>query len=77
MSAPPTGMILLRCSLAVVAIATIWCGLLPQLLQWAPVSSHVDLMERRGVNPSVMYYTELERLPLRPPWVDQVLILWP
>jgi hypothetical protein len=24
-----------------------------------------------------MYYTELERLPLRPAWVDDVLVLWP
>lgn len=34
-------------------------------------------MEERGVDPSAMYYTELERLPLRPAWVDDVLILWP
>jgi hypothetical protein len=24
-----------------------------------------------------MYYTELERLPLPPAWLDDVLVLWP
>ena len=56
---------------------SIWCGLLPRLLEWPPVARHVALMEARGVDPSAMYYTELERLPLRPAWVDDVLVLWP
>lgn len=58
-------------------VAAIWCGLLPCLLGWPPVARHVALMESRGVDPSAMYYTELERLPLRPAWVDRVIILWP
>ena len=41
------------------------------------MARHVALMEARRVDPSAMYYTELERLPLRPAWVDDVLILWP
>jgi len=55
----------------------VWCGLLPRLLEWPPVARHVALMEERRVDPSAMYYTELERLPLRPAWVDDVLVLWP
>jgi hypothetical protein len=58
-------------------IAVVWCGLLPRLLEWPPIARHVALMEERGVDPSAMYYTELERLPLRPAWVDDVLVLWP
>jgi hypothetical protein len=58
-------------------IAAVWCGLLPRLLDWPPIARHVALMEERGVDPSAMYYTELERLPLRPAWVDDVLVLWP
>jgi len=58
-------------------IAAAWCGLFPRLLEWPPVARHVALMEERRVDPSAMYYTELERLPLRPAWVDDVLVLWP
>jgi hypothetical protein len=57
--------------------AAIWCGLLPRLLELGPVERHVALMEARGVDPSAMYYTELEQLPLRPAWVERVLVLWP
>jgi len=57
--------------------AVVWCGLFPRLLEWPPVARHVALMEERRVDPSAMYYTELERLPLRPAWVDDVLVLWP
>ena len=60
-----------------VLVSLVWCGLLPRLLTLGPVHRHVALMEERGVDPSAMYYTELERLPLRPAWVDDVLILWP
>ena len=58
-------------------VAVVWCGLLPRLLGLGPVAEHVRLMEARGVDPAAMYYTELERLPLRPAWVDDVLVLWP
>lgn len=55
----------------------IWCGLLPRLLDFGPVRRHVGLMEERGVDPSAMYYTELDRLPLRPAWIEHVIVLWP
>ena len=58
-------------------VAAVWCGLFPRLLEWPAVARHVALMEERRVDPSAMYYTELERLPLRPAWVDDVLVLWP
>ena len=61
-----------------VAVAiVVWCGLLPRLLLVTPVARHVRLMEERGVDPAAMYYTELERLPLPPPWVEDRVILWP
>jgi hypothetical protein len=34
-------------------------------------------MESAGVNPAAMYYTELERLPVRPEWIDDRLVRWP
>jgi len=58
-------------------VAAVWCGLLPRLLAIGPVARHVRLMEARGVDAAAMYYTELERLPLRPAWIDDVLTLWP
>jgi hypothetical protein len=66
-----------RLALGAACIAAVWCGVLPRLLAWPPVARHVALMEERRVDPAAMYYTELERLPLRPAWVDDVLILWP
>ncbi len=67
----------LRLTAGSTLVAAVWCGLLPRLLEWPPVARHVALMEERRVDPSAMYYTELERLPLRPAWVDDVLVLWP
>jgi hypothetical protein len=64
-------------ALGVVVTIAVWCGVLPRLLEWPPVAHHVALMEERHVDPAAMYYTELERLPLRPAWVEQALILWP
>lgn len=70
-----------RAALRLVAGAAItsavWCGLLPRLLLFGPVARHVRLMEERGVDPAAMYYTELERLPLPPPWVADRVDLWP
>jgi hypothetical protein len=67
----------LRLAAGGLALAVIWCGLLPRLLEVEPVKRHVALMEARQVDPSAVYYTELERLPLPPAWLDDVLVLWP
>ena len=66
-----------RLAAGAVVVIAVWCGILPRLLDLEPVARHVALMELRQVDPSAMYYTELERLPLRPEWVDEVLLLWP
>lgn len=58
-------------------VAVVWCGLLPRLLEWPPVARHVALMDQRRVDPSAMYYTELERPPVRPAWIDRRILLWP
>ncbi|MFM8633365.1 MAG: hypothetical protein ACKOEX_00890 [Planctomycetia bacterium] len=59
------------------AMAVMWGMILPRLLAVGPVARHVRLMEDRGVDPAAMYYTELERLPLRPEWIEDRLVLWP
>ena len=66
-----------RLVLGSAAVAAIWGGLLPALLRCPAIARHVARMEERGVNPAAMYYTELDRLPLRPAWVDRHLTLWP
>jgi|694.fasta_scaffold109445_2 hypothetical protein len=66
-----------RLAAGAAVVIVVWCGLLPRLLSVNPVARHVRLMEERGVDPAAMYYTELERLPLPPPWVEDRVILWP
>jgi hypothetical protein len=46
--------------LASAVVAAIWLLLLPALLHLAPIRSHIDHLEARGVDASAMYYTELE-----------------
>jgi hypothetical protein len=67
----------LRLVVGAAVTTVVWCGLLPTLLGVRPVQEHIALMEDRCVDPSAMYYTELERLPLRPVWIDDVIVLWP
>ena len=66
-----------RLAAGALVAAAVWCGLLPRLLDLGPVARHVARMEERGVDPAAMYYTELERLPLRPAWVERHVVLWP
>ena len=73
MSVAPTA----RCVIGVAAVAAIWGGVLPALLRCRGVARHVATMEERGVNPAAMYYTELDRLPVRPAWIERRVTLWP
>ena len=66
-----------RLAIGLAAVAAIWGGVLPALLRCRGVARHVARMEERGVNPAAMYYTELERLPLRPAWLERRVRLWP
>jgi predicted secreted protein len=68
---------MLRLAAGAVIMTIVWCCVLPRVLELAPVREHVALMEERGVDPSAMYYTELERLPLRSAWLDAVIVIWP
>jgi 4-amino-4-deoxy-L-arabinose transferase-like glycosyltransferase len=67
----------MRLVMAIVGVAVVWLVVLPWLLACGPVARHVTRMEDRGVNPAAMYYTELERLPLRPEWLERRITLWP
>jgi len=67
----------LRLVSLVAGIGLVWCGLLPAVQRVAVVERHVAAMELREVNPAAMVYTELDRLPVRPRWVEDRVILWP
>jgi hypothetical protein len=66
-----------RLAAGIAVVVVVWGGVLPALLRCRGVAGHVAHMEERGVNPAAMYYTELERLPLRPAWIDRRVTLWP
>jgi hypothetical protein len=67
----------LRLTLVVACIALVWGAVLPWIGRTGLVEGHVARMEERGVNPAAMYYTELERLPVRPDWIETRVVLWP
>lgn len=66
-----------RLAAAFILVTLLWGGVFPRLMRWGPLARHIELMDRREVNVAAMYYTELERLPLRPLWFEQRVLLWP
>lgn len=58
-------------------LSIIWLFILPQVQNLSFIARHIDFMKQREVNPAAMYYTELEKLPLRTPAIEQSLVLWP
>jgi hypothetical protein len=68
---------LLRLAVCAGIVAVTWLVVLPRVGRLPPIARHVRAMENRQVNPSAMVYTELERLPLRPDWAHEEIILWP
>jgi hypothetical protein len=66
-----------RLALVAAAIGIVWGVALPAVQSMAFVERHVAAMELREVNPAAMVYTELDRLPIRPKWVEDRVILWP
>ncbi len=66
-----------RLALVAAGIGLVWGTVLPWLGRCSVIRRHVAAMELREVNPAAMVYTELDRLPLRPRWVEDRVILWP
>ena len=67
----------LRLGLVSAVVGVVWGVALPWLGRCGPIERHVAAMEAREVNPAAMVYTELERLPVRPAWIETRLVLWP
>lgn len=55
----------LRLCLAVAVILLLWLIVLPWLADQPPVRRHIEFLEQRRIDPSAMFYTELETLPGR------------
>ena len=52
----------LRLALAVAAAGVIWLVILPRVGSWGPVREFVRGNEAAGINPSAVYYTEVEAM---------------
>lgn len=59
----PTGREKLALCASLLALAAIWLGVLPHVATIKPVAEHIADNERRGIDPSAMFYTELEIAP--------------
>jgi len=54
----PAGWLRLACGTA--AILILWLAILPRIADQPPVRRHIEFLEQRQIDPSAMYYTELE-----------------
>ncbi len=45
------------------AVAAVWLVALPWLATTTPVQRHIELQESQGIDPSAVFYSELEILP--------------
>jgi hypothetical protein len=48
---------------ALTVLATTWLVLLPWLATTKPVADHIAAQQRQGIDPSAMFYTELDIAP--------------
>lgn len=48
---------------ALVVVAATWLVALPRLAMTKPVAEHIAAQQRSGIDPSAMFYTELEIAP--------------
>ncbi len=51
-----------RLALCVTAIAVVWLLILPWMASRESISDRLNWLEDRGIDPSAMYYTELDAM---------------
>lgn len=49
--------------IALAAILVLWLVVLPWLATQPPIRRHIEFLEQRQIDPSAMFYTELEAMP--------------
>lgn len=67
----------LKLALCVFVVASVWLIVLPRVSSIEVVANHIKYMEDRNVRAGAMYYTDLEKIPTRPTWIEQEILLWP
>lgn len=53
----------LKLLLATAAVAAVWLIVLPWIGTWPVVREKIQFEQSRGIDPSAMFYTELEAMP--------------
>lgn len=53
----------LKFAAALAVLALVWLVVLPLIGRQPIVSQHIEQQQQRGVNPSALFYSELEFLP--------------
>ncbi|WP_254508772.1 hypothetical protein [Anatilimnocola floriformis] len=64
-----------RLLLAIAGLAVVWLVILPLIGRQPVVSEHIQQQERLGIDPSAMFYTELEILPAIAHRVERLQLL--
>lgn len=54
---------LLKLAIALAALAGVWLVVLPLVSEQSRVSQHIEQQQRLGIDPSAMFYSELEIVP--------------
>lgn len=67
----------IRLIATVVAIGAIWLVLLPFIGGQQRVAAHIANQQRLGIDPSAMFYTELDVAPVLTDHVDQLRETYP
>lgn len=49
-----------RLAAGLLAIVVVWIAALPRLADQPPVRRHIEFLQQRQIDPSAMFYTELE-----------------
>ncbi len=52
----------LQLLLACLVVGVVWCLVLPQVASFSYTKSRLELLDKYRVDPSAMYYTELEAM---------------
>lgn len=51
-----------RLAACVATVLVVWLGVLPWIGRREPVADRIEWLEQKGIDPSAMYYTELDAM---------------
>jgi len=51
-----------KLTLAVISLTTIWLTILPMIAQQPTVAARIQRLEARGIDPTAIFYTELDAM---------------